>query len=80
MTPKGTHRPIGRRSSKKTKRGGPQEKRQSSEGKLSYQKTVHQNNFKTGIIFLWLLKRFCEFHDLKYRFTLCVIVNSQLPI
>ena len=42
MTPKGTHCPIGRRSSRKTKKGDPQEKRQSSEEKLSYQKTVHQ--------------------------------------
>ena len=48
------------------------DKNPSTEGKLSYQKTVHQNNFKTGIILLWLLKRFCEFHDLKASFySLC---------
>ena len=34
MTPKGTHHPIGRRSSRKTKKGDPQEKRQSSEEKI----------------------------------------------
>ena len=45
--------------------------------KFSYQKTVHQDNFKTGVIFLWLLKLFCKFHDLKYHFTLCVTVNFQ---
>ena len=66
---------VGRR-----KRGDPQEKRRSSEEKTVIPESSLQSNPKTDIGLLWLLKLFCKFDDLKYHFTLCVIVNFQLLV
>ena len=78
MTSKGHNTQMVDEAVGKRKRGDPQEKRRSSEEKTVIPESSLQSNPKTDISLLWLLKLFCMSDDLKYHFTLCVIVNFQL--
>ena len=80
MTSKGHNTQLFDKAVGKRKRGDPQEKRRSSEEKTVIPESSLQSNPKTDISLLWLIKLFYKSDDLKYHFTLCVIVNFQLLV